>query len=101
MTSRLCMQIVDLDLSANQLSGMVPNFPNLQYLDLSGNRFTELSAVPITLQLIYLSNNNLTGNILQLVRELAGGANLGTQAAGSVLQHNLSGFFTSRSAHPT
>ena len=61
-----------LDLASNQLSGRIPSIPNLQYLDLSSNHFTELNTVPATLQLMYLANNRVTGNILHLGSHLAG-----------------------------
>ena len=71
MTSHLCLQVVGVDLADNQLSGMVPRFPNLQYLDVSSNRFTALSVVPATLELLYVADNRLTGNMQQLGTQLA------------------------------
>ena len=65
------MQVVGLDLGFNQLSGMIPSIPTLQYLDLSSNRLTELNVVPSTLELMYLANNSLTGDIQQLGTQLA------------------------------
>ena len=68
----LCMQAVGLNLANNRLSGMIPSIPNLQYLDLSSNRFTQLNTVPATLELMYVANNSLTGAIQQLGTQLAG-----------------------------
>ena len=42
--------------------------PSLTVLDVSSNQFTEprFEGMPATLQLLYLANNSLTGNISQL-----------------------------------
>ena len=70
----VCVQVIVLELQDNQLSGTVPYMEKLQYLNLSSNHFTEpnLKAVPIELQLLYLANNSLGGNILQLGSHLSG-----------------------------
>ena len=62
------MQVEVLYLQNNQLSGTVPYAPNLFVLDASSNQFTDprFDAVPAELQLLYLANNSLTGNMLQL-----------------------------------
>ena len=62
------MQVAWLELAYNQLSGAVPYMPSLQVLDASSNLFTEarFDAMPAILQLLYLSNNSLTGELLQL-----------------------------------
>ena len=62
------MQVALLRLSHNQLSGTVPYMQNLRVLDAASNLLTEprFDAMPATLQLLYLSNNSLTGNMLQL-----------------------------------
>ena len=62
------MQIRFLNLENNQLSGPVPHMPNLLLLNASSNLFTEprFDDVPATLQLLYLANNSLVGNMLQL-----------------------------------
>ena len=90
MTSRLCMQAAGLDLGSNQLSGMIPSIPSLQYLDLSSNYFTELNTVPDKLQLLYLANNSLTGNIQQLGPGWAGEHNSALKLL-DMSYNNLSG----------
>lgn len=62
------MQVVILSLANNRLTGTVPYMPNLLMLDMSSNRLTEprFDAVPAFLQLLYLSNNSLTGELSQL-----------------------------------
>ena len=62
------MQVKILNLQDNQLSGTVPYMPKLLLLNASSNQFTEprFDALPATLLLLYLANNSLTGNMLQL-----------------------------------
>lgn len=62
------MQVAGFALADKQLSGTVPYMPNLQFLNLSHKLFIEprLDAVPATLQLLYLADNDLTGDMLQL-----------------------------------
>ena len=74
MTSCVCTKVIGFELEENQLSGTVPFMEKLQYYNLSSNLFTELklSAVPSGLQLLYLANNSLTGNISQLESHLSG-----------------------------
>ena len=59
------MQVAILSLANNRLSGTVPYMPSLVMLDMSSNRLTEprFNAVPASLQLLFLSNNSLTGNM--------------------------------------
>ena len=68
------MQVAVLGLFHNQLSGTVPYMPSLQVLDVSSNLLTEprFDAMPATLQFLYLSNNSLTGDMLQLGRLTSG-----------------------------
>ena len=51
----------------NQLSGTVPYMPRLLVLRLGSNQLTDfrLDALPASLQILYLSNNTLTGNLLE------------------------------------
>ena len=74
VTPHTCMQVVLLGLEHNQLSGTVPYLPNLQVLNVSSNLLTEprFDAMPATLQFLYLSNNRLTGELLQLGRLTSG-----------------------------
>lgn len=69
-TQCMCVQLQYLNLGGNQLSGTVPYMPltGLGVLNVSSNKFTDprLDAVPPWLQLLYLANNSLTGNILSL-----------------------------------
>ena len=67
-----------LELENNQLSGPVPYMPQLLVLNVSSNQFTEsrLDVVPATLQLLYLANNSLTGNILQKLENSKSGLKL-------------------------
>ena len=62
------MQVAFLGLLHNQLSGTVPYMPGLQVLDASSNSLTDprFDAMPAALQFLYLSNNSLIGNMLQL-----------------------------------
>ena len=62
------MQVTQLLLGSNQLSGTVPYMPNIKVLDMSRNRLTEprFHAVPATLQILYLDHNSLTGALLRL-----------------------------------
>ena len=67
------MQIEGLELTSNHLTGKVP-FLHAQFLDFSSNRFTELSwhvaaTQPRYLQLMYVANNRLSGNIVQLMSQ--------------------------------
>ena len=73
MVSCLCMQMRGLELANNHLTGTVPYFPNATYLSFSSNHFTELDwhTVPCELQLLYVANNSLSGNILQLISQAA------------------------------
>ena len=50
----------------------VPYFPKAAFLNFSSNHFTELTwhAVPRDLQLMYVANNKLTGNILQMMSHI-------------------------------
>ena len=69
-----CMQVRVCSLANNQLSGTVRYMPNLLVLNMSSNELTEpgFDAVPAALQLLYLANNSLTGNMLQLGRSTSG-----------------------------
>ena len=69
--SRLCMQMEGLELANNHLTGTVPFFPSAQFLDFSSNNFTELTALSSDLQILYVANNSLSGNIVQLMSQLA------------------------------
>ena len=62
----------------NQLSGAIPYMPNLTVLNASSNQFSEprFEAMPATLQLLYLANNSLTGNMLQLGTQIQSGLKL-------------------------
>ena len=62
------LQVVFCSLASNQLAGTVPYMPKLVVANMSFNHFTlpRFEAVPATLELLYLANNNLTGNISQL-----------------------------------
>ena len=62
----------------NQLSGAIPYMPNLTVLNASSNQFNEprFEAMPATLQLLYLANNSLTGNMLQLGTQIKSGLKL-------------------------
>ena len=61
------MQVLILSLHDNQLTGTVPYMPSLLVLDMSSNRLTDIrfDAGPASLQILYLANNNLTGELLQ------------------------------------
>lgn len=62
------MQAILLSLADNQLSGTVPYIPKVEVLLMRSNRFTEarFDAMPVSLQLLYLSNNSLSSKMLQL-----------------------------------
>lgn len=62
------MQILLLTMTGNDLSGTVPYMPSLVMLDMAVNRLTEprFNAAPASLQLLFLGNNLLTGDMSQL-----------------------------------
>ena len=55
-----------LALQSNRLSGTIPYMPSLQVLNLASNQVRRFSAMPATLQFLYLANNSLTGDLSQL-----------------------------------
>ena len=61
------LQAYFYSLASNQLSGPVPYMPRANILNMAFNQFTEprLEAMPAQVQVLYLANNNLTGNISQ------------------------------------
>lgn len=84
------MQAILLALADNQLSGTVPYMPKIEVLRLQSNRFTEakFDAMPASLQLLYLSNNSLSGSVLQLGNSTLGSLNLKLL---DLSQNNLTG----------
>ncbi|RWW70868.1 hypothetical protein BHE74_00021431 [Ensete ventricosum] len=72
--------LVSLDLSYNQLDGIVPPtisaLSNLVYLDLTGNRFTGKLPIEIgsmkALQFLYLNKNQLSGSVPPSLSNLTG-----------------------------
>ena len=62
------MQILLLTMTGNDLSGTVPYMPSLVMLDMAYNRLTEprFNVAPASLQLLFLGNNLLTGDMSQL-----------------------------------
>lgn len=62
------LQVLVCVLDTNQLSGPVPYMPKAVVMNMSDNAFTDarFEVMPTTLQLLYLANNSLTGDISQL-----------------------------------
>ena len=90
LTSPLCLQVRGLELANNQLTGTVPYSPFAQFLDCSSNYFTELTALSSNLQVLYVANNSLSGNIVQLMSQLASEPNSALRLL-DLSYNNLSG----------